>query len=145
MTRALLTLFVLVACKDPEPRRTGPAYTALVATQLKSLAADCELRNSDGGGQVATCTGLQAKMTIELDGQRRLIGIGTTLTTGTQFEAQTLVEQTFRGVLPPPVITGIVERLGAQEAARATIEGIELSVHATRGQGAASYSINVRW
>ena len=103
MTRAVLTLSGLaalgaLACGG-EPASAGPAYTPALANALKALTPSCELRTTEHG-ELRTCKGRQAEMSLELDRGRRLRSLELVVVTSTGVsEAWALLS----GVLPSVV------------------------------------------
>jgi hypothetical protein len=108
---------------------------------IRSLAADCQLRAVEGGGEVRDCRGRQATVRIELDRDRRLRVLDMTVLASTGVgEAWVL----YNNVLP------VVVGAAVTEAARKKLQG-EAAPDVVAGARVATvvdgqrYSVKLTW
>jgi hypothetical protein len=150
MTRTLLTLvFVLAACKGGDKPSRGPALTPVVATQLKAIAPDCEIRaakSSKGTKELRLCKGKQAMMTLHLDEERNLkqieIGVWASMTE----EARILLEQTVRGIISDKAIEAMSARLKNAKSDPVVVDGVRVNAFYTQAPNESPrYTVDLAW
>ncbi len=138
-----LALALAAACerKQPAPVPAGPAYTPATADALKAIAADCEFRTHADGSETRSCKGRGATMRIEIDANRRLRELDTTVLASTGVsEAWTLLNNVLPAVAGPAVLDAARDKLRGEPADDA-VAGVRIAT-AVDGQ---RYTVKLTW
>jgi hypothetical protein len=135
MKRIVLTLAALAglaACKDHgPPAKHGPAYTPLVANQLKGLAGECEIRDQQAK-QLLLCKGRQAIVNIHLDAKRNLISLDIGVWAPLFDEAEQLIRLAVQGIVPANAVKAMSERLRSTKSEPIVIDGVRVDAYHTQ-------------
>jgi hypothetical protein len=150
MSRTVLTLaLLLAACKGGDKPKHGPALTPVVATQLKAIAPECEIRaakSSGGTKELRLCKGRQAMMTLHLDEQRNLKQIEIGVFASLQEEARILLEQTVRGVISDKAVEAMTARLGNTKSDPVVVDGVRVNAFVTQAPNESPrYTVDLAW
>ena len=146
MTRATPTLFVLAiaaaaACSREPPAVPGPAYTPATADMLRSLAADCQVRPGDDGGETRDCRGRQATVRIELDRERRIRELDMMVLASTGLEEAWVL---YHNVLPTTVGEAITETTHQRLSGEAT-PGVVAGARIATTIDGQRYQVRLTW
>ena len=149
MTRSVLTLaLLLAACKGDKPKH-GPALTPVVATQLKALTPDCEIRaakSSKGTKELRLCKGRQSMMTLHLDEERNLKQIEIGVWAPMLDEARLLLEQTVRGIVSDKAIEAMSARLKNTKSDPVVVDGVRVNAFQTQSPNEnPRYTVDLAW
>lgn len=149
MSRAVLTLVLLLAaCKDSE-KPHGPALTPVVANQLKALSGECEVRaakSANGTKELRLCKGRSSMMTIHLDEVRNIKQIEIGVWAPMQAEAQLLIEQTLRGLISDKAIAAMSERLGNTKSDPVWVDKVRVNAFVTKSPNEnPRYTVDLAW
>ena len=150
MNRTVLTLALLfAACKGGDKPKHGPALTPVVATQLKALAPDCEIRaakSSGGTKELRLCKGKQAMMTLHLDEQRNLKQIEIGVWAPMVEEARLLIEQTVRGIISDKAIEAMSARLANTTSDPVVVDHVRVNAFRTQSPNEnPRYTVDLAW
>lgn len=149
MSRAILTIVLLVACSKGEAKRRGPALTPMVANQLKSLADQCEVRPAngpDGAHELRLCKGRQSEMTMHLDEHRNLTHLEIGVWAPMMPEAQQLLEITLRGIISEPAVAAMTARLLNKKSDPVRVDGVTVNAFYTQADKEnPRYTVDLAW
>jgi hypothetical protein len=131
------------ACERKQPglAPAGPAYTPATADLIKALAADCEIKPGPDGNEVRDCRGRQAKVRIELDGERRIRVLDmTVLASSGLWEAWTLYQNVLPTLVGQEVTDTTRKKLRGDPA-----EDVVAGVRVTTAVEDHRYSVKLTW
>lgn len=128
----VVALCALAGCKEEgTPPKRGPAYTPVVANQLKALAGECDIRG-EKTKQLLLCKGRQAIVNIQLDDKRNILSIDIGVWAPIFEEAEQLIRLAVQGIVPPAAVAALNERLRATKSDPVVIDGVRFDAYHTQ-------------
>jgi hypothetical protein len=121
----------------------------MVATQLKALTPDCEIRaakSSKGTKELRLCKGRQSMMTLHLDESRNLMQIEIGVWASSLDEAKILLEQTVRGIVSDKAIEAMSARLKNSKSDPVVVDGVRVNAFYTQAPNEnPRYTVDLAW